>query len=468
MKTLVREYPNGVSFAPMALRLLRQKVPFTDPQIEDLKALMFKMDDDLWFSREMIADDHTLLTVQRQAKTWLTEKGCFAVERFGVSFYGVLRHVTSPDKLSALLRHLGFTVVAWKNNVVFCCQTQAILDEALAETAKKIDGMLIEAGGTLVLKNLEEEMPHLTIEALEGICAHFLPEVHKIDIGGLPCLRNAEAINLPEDFAEKLTLVVDTLIALDEKVTAGNLEFALNLTYRFHFREEFALQENITFMRVCALNYKGNKTAFQGSINRPLRQTHTPTTPEGRTRCPNTRFQNLGVPIGAELVFSKDRHITCKVLDETNQVEHKGKVWAISALAMHLLGGGVINGFAYFSYAGEILLERRLRLERDGSQGNAKTNLTHPPARVKEEIVGVIGLGGQPLSPVTWHAFKSDGTSPRVAEWARRVENGESAEKIARELGFSASTVKLQLGNRNRYFKVCEINKIVPEGSLNV
>jgi hypothetical protein len=82
----------------------------------------------------------------------------------------------------------------------------------------------------------------------------------------------------------------------------------------------------------------------------------------------NTRFSNLGVPVGAELLFIKDRHISCVVQNGLNQVEYDGNAWAISALANHLLGVSSGNGFRYFSYDGEILWDRRLRLEREGNK----------------------------------------------------------------------------------------------------
>ena len=149
-------------------------------------------------------------------------------------------------------------------------------------------------------------------------------------------------------------------------------------------------------------------------------------------------------------------------------MEYDGKAWAISALAMHLLDGSPANGFYHFSYEGETLWDRRLRLEREGDGNENQTDRMPPPAEVMEQESGIIGLGGRPLLPATWHAFKNDGTNPRVAEWARRVERGESGEEIARESGYSVSTVKLQIANRQRYFKVCEINRIVPEGGVNV
>jgi hypothetical protein len=59
LSSLARECPNGVSFDPMAVRLLRQKVLFEDWQIEELKAAMFQLGNGLWISREMILEDES-------------------------------------------------------------------------------------------------------------------------------------------------------------------------------------------------------------------------------------------------------------------------------------------------------------------------------------------------------------------------------------------------------------------------
>jgi len=467
MQVLLREYPNGVSFAPMTLRLLRQKVPLNDSQIKGLKAQMFQLGDGLWFSREMISDEKTQFALRGQATALLTEQACFSAERLLDGFSGVLRHVDTPENFAAFLRHLGFTVVQWRKSGFFCFQPPHTLDGRLAEISKTIVELLEEADGMLSLSEIEDTMPHLTADALEGIRAQFLPEVHRTEVGGIPCWRDAEAIPLPDDFAEQLTTAVDTLVALGEKVSAAKLEFALNLFYCIRFRQEYGLPDNDTFMRVCAKHYQGVNNGFPNT-RKPRPKADGVSVPKKRVRSPNTRFSNLGVPIGAELVFTKDSHITCTVLDNSNQVEYEGRTWTISALAMHLLDVSSANGFSHFCYEGETLWERRLRLEREGAQEGNPAREMPPPAVVRKADSDIIGLEGQPLLPATWHAFRSAGTNARVAEWARRVERGESVEEIAREFGYAVSTVKVQIGNRNRYFKTCEINRIMPEGGLNV
>jgi DNA-binding NarL/FixJ family response regulator len=109
-----------------------------------------------------------------------------------------------------------------------------------------------------------------------------------------------------------------------------------------------------------------------------------------------------------------------------------------------------------------------LRLEREGNGDENQTDRMPPPAVMRKAKGEIIGLEGQSLAPATWRAFRSAGTSSRVAEWARRVEKGESVENIASENGLMVSTVKEYITNRRRYLVVCEKNGIVPEGGTDV
>lgn len=367
LETLARECPNGVSFDPMAVRLLRQKVPIEDWQIEELKVAMFQLESGLWLSREMISDDESRLAFEEQAMEWLMKHGCFSVERLFENFCDVFRHISTPEVFAAFLRHLGFTVVTWGKGGHFCFLPPPNLDDCLAAISEIIAGWLEEEDGMLTFNAIEQAMSPLTAEALEGIRLHFLPEVHEAEVGGVPCWCSTKSITLPENFSEKLTTVVDTLITLGETVTAARLEFALNLFYRIRLREEYALQDNDTFMRVCAKQYQGENDVFPNAKKSRVRAKDLPA-PGRRVRSLNTRFRNLNVPVGAKLVFTKDSHITCTVLDDFNQVEYDGKTWAISTLANYLLGASSANGFRHFSYEDETLWKRRLRLERDGKQ----------------------------------------------------------------------------------------------------
>jgi hypothetical protein len=467
LESLARECPNGVSFDPMAVRLLRRKVPFENWQIRSLQVEMFQLENGLWFSTEMISNDKALLALRAQATAWLTECGYFSVERLLNDFCNVLTRLATPEDFAAFLRHLGFPVARDRKGHLFCLQSSTSLDKCLTATSKAITKKIEEAGGILAFNEIALAMPHLTADELENIRAQFLLEVHSAEVGGVPCWCSTEAIPLPEDFSEKLTTAVDTLVGLGEKVSAAKLEFALNLFYRTRFREEYALLDKETFMRVCAKYYSGVNDVFLNEKKSHLAANNL-SVPSKRLRSPNTYFRNLGISVGAKLVFTKDHQISCIVLDDFNQVEYAGTTWAISSLAIHLLGVASVNGFRHFSYEGEVLWDRRSRLESADKQAEYQVAEKSLPAKIPKVEGRVIGLEGRPLSSTTWRSFRWAGTNPRVAEWARRVAAGEDVKDIANESGIKVKILKHYIGDHRRYFAICEKNGIMPEGGTDV
>jgi uncharacterized protein with ParB-like and HNH nuclease domain len=78
-------------------------------------------------------------------------------------------------------------------------------------------------------------------------------------------------------------------------------------------------------------------------------------------------FDLLEIPNGSMLVFIKDETETCKVVSE-NTVSYKGKEYSLSGLALELLhnrgiGWTRVQGPAMFKFNGEVLTDRRDRLE---------------------------------------------------------------------------------------------------------
>lgn len=74
------------------------------------------------------------------------------------------------------------------------------------------------------------------------------------------------------------------------------------------------------------------------------------------------RFGMIHIPVGSSLVFIKDDSVICKTVDTYNQVEYRGQVYSISALACKLLNVSSAQGGRYFKYNGEILTDIRRKL----------------------------------------------------------------------------------------------------------
>ena len=76
------------------------------------------------------------------------------------------------------------------------------------------------------------------------------------------------------------------------------------------------------------------------------------------------RFSAVEIPVDSVLRFNDDPSIEVTVVDDRH-ISYKGEVTSLSALAQQLKGfDHPVQGTVYFSYQGETLLDRRLRMEK--------------------------------------------------------------------------------------------------------
>lgn len=87
---------------------------------------------------------------------------------------------------------------------------------------------------------------------------------------------------------------------------------------------------------------------------------------EARERRSKFNFKMVDIPLGAELVFSRDENIKATVIDinSTDSIELNGKKTSLSKSAQKILGYNYpVAGTDYWMYDGETLDERRRRFE---------------------------------------------------------------------------------------------------------
>lgn len=86
---------------------------------------------------------------------------------------------------------------------------------------------------------------------------------------------------------------------------------------------------------------------------------------KARARRTAFNFGLVSIPIGAELVFSRDENIKAKVID-SRTVEVNGEITSLSNSAQKILGYDYgVAGTDYWMYEGETLDERRRRFEAE-------------------------------------------------------------------------------------------------------
>src|SRR3989339_1695989 len=89
---------------------------------------------------------------------------------------------------------------------------------------------------------------------------------------------------------------------------------------------------------------------------------------EARQRRSRFNFGMVNIPIGAELIFSRDENIKAKVINthSTDSIEFNGKTTSLSKSAQKILGYDYgVAGTDYWMYEDETLDERRRRFENE-------------------------------------------------------------------------------------------------------
>ena len=86
---------------------------------------------------------------------------------------------------------------------------------------------------------------------------------------------------------------------------------------------------------------------------------------KARTNRDRFNFKMVDIPIGAELVFSRDENIKARVVDNRN-IEFRGEIMSLGRAADNILNYKYrVAGTLYWKYEGETLDERRRRLESE-------------------------------------------------------------------------------------------------------
>lgn len=105
-----------------------------------------------------------------------------------------------------------------------------------------------------------------------------------------------------------------------------------------------------------------NDTYFDSSITGSYTTDSNSSFDNNSKRVENTTFKMLGIPVGSDLVFIKDRRIIVKTVNDINRVVYNNTEYGISTLAAKLLNIQTARGYSYFTYNGELLTDIRARL----------------------------------------------------------------------------------------------------------
>jgi hypothetical protein len=121
---------------------------------------------------------------------------------------------------------------------------------------------------------------------------------------------------------------------------------------------------------------------------------------ETKSTIPTLKFQQLNIPVGSELVFTKDNTIVCKTIDSDKNVEFGGKRWNLCEftnlvfMIKYAFKGQIQNETMYFTYKGKTLSQIteeiyniKPTVQVSTSEPNSEKRKAGRPKRIENEPV---------------------------------------------------------------------------------
>jgi hypothetical protein len=148
-------------------------------------------------------------------------------------------------------------------------------------------------------------------------------------------------------------------IVVDAKMVEGKLHDAFD-EYRVRKNREFFYvdpERVVSALQIGELKNitPKNELTFENANDMPL--------PIVKKIAPKFQFEAYGIPVGSEIVYSRDDSIKAYVA-EGNKVMYQGETLALSPLSKRLLGYNyLVRGPLYWKYNGELLSELKKRFE---------------------------------------------------------------------------------------------------------
>lgn len=273
---LAKDNPYGVSFLPNSLRLWHRRAGVGFDEAETLlKPDMLQLGD-LWFCREMLADEAQWREIDAIAANALERHGFFSAGYFRGAIQNLAKNINTDADAFALLDFMGYDTADFEG-VKFC-----VADKFLPSLAEYLDEEEFERGGPqgaldVILPELGAKLYKLLEQngklwpadlvagafasldplALEKLRAACLPDVRVQDEQGLAVWIMPDSLALPDDFSEKITYVIDVLLRLNRTLGALTLGNALDILYGEDFRAEYDLKDDVAFLGQCQRAYDG-------------------------------------------------------------------------------------------------------------------------------------------------------------------------------------------------------------------
>lgn len=264
-RIIKEQYPNGVTFGETTMRLVSSRVGFSINQHEQdqIKQLLFRRSDDVYFVIESISSEEILREMDATARQWLDEYKCFEVGQL----YELYRHSLNESVITNLEDFENLFLFWHKNNVRcishygerICRINPARIWEIFKSVAEKLVAVIQkEFGGTASFEDLQQRLPAFSRRLIELIARNDSEELVRVEINDIICYQTLDTLGLRDDFTDILHHVLAQFDNLGLVPSEDNLNTALSLVMGVNFCKEYSIADSRTYRSLLTHYYKDN------------------------------------------------------------------------------------------------------------------------------------------------------------------------------------------------------------------
>ena len=268
-------YSMGMDFNPTTLRLLENKsqAEISAKLQAELKKLMFKRNDGIYFLTEQIINQENYDKLQTAIRRYMDEFSCFDLPQIYITYSSFFNDKLIRDcddfedwlKFSGLfrqtrcVRQYGTRIVRKSD-----CSIQALFAAISVKISTAVND---NYGGVIEEEQLENIFSPFSTQLLFNIIKDYNENLVRTEINGVVCYQTLDSLGLSDDFSNILD---DALTRIDDFGLVPNeetLNTVLSITMGLNFRVEYNLMEGKTFRRLIAHYYKNDiKREWRGGV----------------------------------------------------------------------------------------------------------------------------------------------------------------------------------------------------------
>ena len=266
VEALNKNYASGFRFDTTYINLLSNAsgVDIDVHMQSELKRMMFRRDDGIYFLLDIVADAATRKDIIDFADSYLEEYGCFEIP----TFYKLYEDKVNPncirnaDDFESFYEQIGKSGVRCVQAPYIGNRIARYSNGAVWTTFKEVAAKIVtvitnEYYGSCNEDDLHTKFRAFSTDLLGKIikqCA--ADELIRVEINDSVCYQTFDAFGLPENFSEALAEVLERLDDIGLESAQYVLHTAISLNLGVNFMVEFNLPDWETFRQLIAAFYK--------------------------------------------------------------------------------------------------------------------------------------------------------------------------------------------------------------------